>query len=162
MTYSADDCLNFFYSFRIDLRDTNEHWKKTLCICWYNSLWFNVRKSLKQSILTLVTLQGGCFKTIKVSIPLSYGQQRGRGFGVLEQVIRRTAIPFLPRSVIPAAKHVAADFLQNPAPKIAEVVNGRKKLKTAAKSVGRQTPRKQSSSASMKKRASRTILTKPV
>ena len=71
------------------------------------------------------------------------GRQRGRGFGALAQVIRRTAIPFLRKYVVPAAKRVGADLLEFAVPEIAEVVSGRKNFKTAAKSVGRQTLRKQ-------------------
>ena len=71
------------------------------------------------------------------------GRQRGRGFGVLAQVIGRTAIPFLRKYVVPAAKRVGADLLEFAVPEIAEVVSGRKNFKTAAKSVGRQTLRKQ-------------------
>ena len=70
-------------------------------------------------------------------------RQRGRGFGALAQVIGRTAIPFLRKYVVPAAKRVGADLLEFAVPKIAEVVSGRKNFKTAAKSVGRQTLRKQ-------------------
>ena len=71
------------------------------------------------------------------------GRQRGRGFGALAQVIGRTAIPFLRKYVVPAAKRVGADLLEFAVPEIAEVVSGRKNFKTAAKSVGRQTLRKQ-------------------
>ena len=70
-------------------------------------------------------------------------RQRGRGFGALAQVIVRTAIPFLRKYNVPAAKCVGADLLQFAVPEIAEVVIGRKNFKTAAKSVGRQTLRKQ-------------------
>ena len=71
------------------------------------------------------------------------GRQRGRGFGALEQVIGRTAIPYLRKYIVPAAKRVGADLLEIAVPEIAEVVSGRKNFKTAAKSVGRQTLRKQ-------------------
>ena len=70
-------------------------------------------------------------------------RQRGRGFGALAQVIGRTANPFLRKYVVPAAKPVGADLLEVAVPEIAEVVSGRKNFKTAAKSVGRQTLRKQ-------------------
>ena len=40
-----------------------------------------------------------------------YSRQRGRGFGALAQTIGRTAIPFLRRYVVPAAKRVGADLL---------------------------------------------------
>ena len=68
------------------------------------------------------------------------GRQRGRGFGALAQVIGRTAIPFLRKFIVPAAKRVGADLLEFAGPEIAEVVSGRENLKTAANSVRRQTP----------------------
>ena len=71
------------------------------------------------------------------------GRQRGRGFGALAQVIGRTAIPFLRKYIVPASKRVGADLLEFAVPEIAEVVSGRKNIKWAAKSVGRQTLRKQ-------------------
>ena len=70
------------------------------------------------------------------------GQQRGRGFGALAQFIGRTAIPFLRKYVVPAANRIGADMLEFAAPQIGEVVSGRKNIKTAGKSVGRQTLRK--------------------
>ena len=81
----------------------------------------------------------------QVEIPYyrAFGRQRGRGFGALAQVIGRTAIPFLRKYVVPAAKRVGADLLEFAVPEIAEVVSGRKNFKTAAKSVGKQTLRKQ-------------------
>ena len=45
-------------------------------------------------------------------------RQRGRGFGSLAQTIERTAIPFLRRYVVPAAKRVNADLLEIAAPEI--------------------------------------------
>ena len=80
------------------------------------------------------------------------GRQRGRWFGALAQVIGRTAIPFLRKNVVPAAKCVGADLLQFAAPEISDVVGGRKKFKTAAKSLGRQTLRKQLGSGSRKRK----------
>ena len=76
----------------------------------------------------------------QVEIPYyrTVGRQRGRGFGALAQVIGRTAIPFLRKYVVPAAKRVGADLLEFAVPEIAEVVSGRKRFKTAAKSVGKQ------------------------
>ena len=81
----------------------------------------------------------------QVEIPYyrAVGRQRGRGFGALAQVIGRTAIPFLRKYFVPAAEHVDADLLEFAVPEIAEVVSGRKNFKTAAKSVGKQTLRKQ-------------------
>ena len=105
----------------------------------------------------------------EVEIPFyrGVGRQRGRGFGALAQVIGKTAIPFLRKYVVPAAKRVGADLLEFAVPKIAEVVSDRKNFKTAAKSVGRQTLRKQLGSGSRKlkgaigvRQASRVLPTK--
>ena len=81
----------------------------------------------------------------QVEIPYyrAVGRQRGRGFGALAQVIGRTAIPFLRKYVVPAAKRIGADMLEFAVPEIGEVVSGRKNFKTAAKSVGKKTLRKQ-------------------
>ena len=79
------------------------------------------------------------------------GRQRGRAFNALAQVIGRTAIPFLRENIVPAAKRVCADLLEFAVPEIAEVVSGRKNIKTAAKSVGRQTLRKQLCEGSRRK-----------
>ena len=47
----------------------------------------------------------------EVEIPFyrGVGRQRGGGFGALAQVIGRTAIPFLRKVIVPAAKRVGAD-----------------------------------------------------
>ena len=81
----------------------------------------------------------------QVEIPYyrGVGRQRGRGFGALAQVIGRTAIPFLRKYIVPAAKRVGAALLEFAAPEIGEVISGRKSFKSAAKSVGKQTLRKQ-------------------
>ena len=73
----------------------------------------------------------------------SIGRQRGRGFGALAQVIGRTAIPFLRKYIVPAAKRVGVNLLEFAVPEVADVVSGRKIFKTAPKSVGRQTLGKQ-------------------
>ena len=75
------------------------------------------------------------------------GRQHGRGFSALAQVIGRTAIPILRKYIVRAAKRVGADLLEFAVPEIAEVVSGRKNIKTAAKNVGRQTLRKQLAAA---------------
>ena len=95
----------------------------------------------------------------QVEIPYyrSVGRQRRRGFGALAQVIGRTAIPFLRKYIVPAAKRVGADLLEFAVPEIAEVVSGRKNFKTAAKSVGKQTLKKQLGEGSTKRTASRVI-----
>ena len=70
-------------------------------------------------------------------------RQRGRRFGALAQVIGKTAIPFLRKYVVPAAKRIGADMLEFAAPEIGPVFSGRKSFKTAAKSVGMKTLKKQ-------------------
>ena len=81
----------------------------------------------------------------QVEIPYhrAVGRQRGRGFRALAQVFGRTAIPFLRKYVVPAAKRIGADMLDFAAPEIGEVISGRKPFKSVAKSVGKQTLRKQ-------------------
>ena len=55
--------------------------------------------------------------------------ERGRGFGALAQAIGRTAITFLRRYVVPAAKKVVADLIETAAPEIGNVLTGKEKLK---------------------------------
>ena len=91
----------------------------------------------------------------QVEIPYyrAVGRQRGRGFGALEQVIGRTAIPFSRKFIVPAAKRIGADVLEFAAPEIGEVISGRKSFMSAAKSVGKQTLRKQLGERSQRKRS---------
>ena len=98
----------------------------------------------------------------QIGIPFyrGVGRQRRRGLHALAQVIGRTAIPVLRKYIVPAAKRVGADLLEFAVPEIAEVVSGRRNIKTAANSVGRQTLRKQLASGSRKRTASRVIPTK--
>ena len=70
-------------------------------------------------------------------------RQRGSGFGALPQVIGRTAIPFLRKNVVPAAKRIGSDMLEFAEPEIGEVFSGRKSFKTAVKTVGKKTLKKQ-------------------
>ena len=73
--------------------------------------------------------------TLELPYYKGIGRQRGRGFGALAQVIGRTAIPFLRKYIVPAAKRVVADLLEFAVPEVADVVSGKKNFKTAAKSV---------------------------
>ena len=82
-------------------------------------------------------------RQVKIPYYRGVGRQRGRGFGALAQVIGRTAIPFLRKYVVPAAKRIGADMLEFAAPEIGEVFSGRKSFKSAAKSVGKKTLKKQ-------------------
>ena len=69
--------------------------------------------------------------------------QRGRGFGALAQSFGRTAISFIKKNIVPAAKRIGVGLFEIAAPEIGEIVSGRKKLKTFAKDVGTKTIRKQ-------------------
>ena len=89
--------------------------------------------------------------TLEIPYYKGIGRQRGRGFGALAQVIERTAIPFLRKYIVPAAKRVGADLLEFAVPEEADVVSGTKKLKTAGKSVGRQTLRERLGSGRQKR-----------
>ena len=99
-------------------------------------------------------------KQVENSYYRAVGRQKGKGFGALAQSIGRTQIPFLRKYIVPAAKRVGADLLDFAVPEIAEVVSGRKNFKTAAKSVGNQTLKKQLGEGSRKRTASRIIPTK--
>ena len=81
-----------------------------------------------------------------------YARQRGRGFGALAQTIGRTAIPFLRRYVVPAAKRVGADLIEMAAPEIGNVLTGKKKLKSVAADVGKKTLRKELGAGKTRKR----------
>ena len=93
--------------------------------------------------------------TLELPYYKGIGRQRGRGFAALAQVIGRTAIPFLRKYIVPAAKRVGADLLEFAVPEVADVVSGKKNFKTAAKSVGRQTLRKQLGEGSRRRTGSR-------
>ena len=70
-------------------------------------------------------------------------RQRGRGFGALAQVIGRSAVPFVKKFIVPAARRVGADLLEYAVPEMAEVISGKKNLKSAVTSVDKKTLRKQ-------------------
>ena len=67
----------------------------------------------------------------------------------------RTATLYLRKYLVSAAKRVAADLLDFAVSESADVVSGSKNFKTAAKSVGRQSLKKQVGNGSRKKSASR-------
>ena len=50
--------------------------------------------------------------TLELPYYRGIGRQRGRGFGALAQVIGRTALPFLRKYIVPAAKRVGVDLLE--------------------------------------------------
>ena len=64
-------------------------------------------------------------RQVEIQYHRRVGTQRGGGFGALAQVIGRTAIPFLRKYIVPAAKRTGADMLEFAAPEIGEVISGR-------------------------------------
>ena len=84
-----------------------------------------------------------------------------KGFGALAQTFGRTAIPFIKKHIVPAAKRIGANFFEIAAPEIEEVVSSRKNLKTFAKDVGTKTVRKQLGGGK-KKPKRRTGRTRPI
>ena len=58
-----------------------------------------------------------------------HARQRGRGFGALAQTLGRTAIPFIKKYIVPAAKRIGADLYEIAAPETGEVVSRRKNSK---------------------------------
>ena len=56
-----------------------------------------------------------------------YATQRGRFFGALAQSLGRTAVLFIKKYIVTAAKTIGADLFEAAAPEIGEVVSGRKK-----------------------------------
>ena len=94
-------------------------------------------------------------REVEISYYRGVARQRRRGFGALAQVIGRTAIPFSRKYIVPAAKRVGDDLLEFAVPETAEIVSGRKNIKTAAKSVGRQTLTKQLGEGSRRRGGSR-------
>ena len=89
--------------------------------------------------------------TLELPYYKGIGRQRGRVFGALAQVIGRAPILFLKKYIVPAVKRVGADLLEFAVSEVTDVVSGKKNFKTAAKSVGRQTFRKQLGGGRQKK-----------
>ena len=55
-------------------------------------------------MLTLLLLEIAFYRGV--------GRKRGRGFGAPTQIIGRTAIPFLSKYLVPAAKRLGADLFE--------------------------------------------------
>ena len=150
---------NSFHSIHIDLRDTSGG-KIPFVSVGITRLVLMFRKVSSIHFQHIRHYKMVASRQLEIPYHRSVGRQRGRGFGALAQVIQRTVIPFLRKYIVPAAKRVGADLLEFAVPEIAEVVSGRKNSKTAAKSVGKQTLKKQLGEGSRKMTASRIIPTK--
>ena len=64
--------------------------------------------------------------TLEIPYYKGIWRQRGRGFVAPAQVIERSAIPFLRKNIVPAAKRVGADLLEFAMPEVADVVSQKK------------------------------------
>ena len=133
---------NFFHSIHIDLRDTSGE-KIPFVSVGITRLVLMFRKASNIHFWYVRYYKMVASRQVEIPYFKGAGRQRGRGFGALAQVIGRTAIPFLRKYTVSDAKRVGADSLEFAVPEIAEVVNGRKSFKTAAKSVGKQILKKQ-------------------
>ena len=86
--------------------------------------------------------------------------RREGDLGLLHKILGELQFPFLRKYVVPAAKRIGADMLMFAAPKNGEVISVRKSFETAAKSVGKQTPKKQLGSGSKQRKIIPTKSTK--
>ena len=91
-------------------------------------------------------------RQVVISFYRVVGRQREPGFRADAQVTGRTAVPFSRKYIVPAAKRVGVDS-EFAVPEIAEVVSGRKKFKTNANTMGRQTLTKQLGEGSRRRTA---------
>ena len=133
---------NSFHSIHIDLRDPSGE-KISFVSVGITRLVLMIRKASNIHFWYVRYYKTVALRQVEIPYYRAVGRQRGRGFGALAHVIGRTAIPFLRKYVVPAAKRIGADILEFAAPEIGEVFSGRKSFKSAAKSVGKQTPKKQ-------------------
>ena len=150
---------NSFHSIHIDLRDPSDE-KVLFVSVGITRLVLMFRKVSNIHFYNIRYYKMVASRQVEIPYYRAVGRQRGRGFGALAQVIGRTAIPFLRECVVPAAKRVGADLLEFAVPEIAEVVSGRKNFKTAAKSAGKQTLKKQLASGNKQRRIIPTKSTK--
>ena len=140
----------FFHSGHIELRDTS-----------FKKYCFDLQKSRQFFTCSLKDVTRWLLRKKEIPFFRGNGRQPGRGFDALAQVLGRTPFPFLRKCFVPDAKHMGDGSLEFAAPESAEIVSGRTKFKTAAKSVKRQiSKKKQLISGSRKRAATRGIQTK--
>ena len=65
-------------------------------------------------------------RRVKIPYYRGIGRQRGRNFRANAEFFGRTAIPFLHKYIVPAAKRLFADLSEFAVTEIGEVVSGRK------------------------------------
>ena len=149
-----------FHSFHIDLRDTSGE-RIPFVAVGITRLFLMFRKASNIHFYPKRRYKMVASRQVEIPLYRGIGRQRGLRFGAFALVFGRTAIPFSRYYIVPAAKHVGVDLLEFASPELVEVVSGRKKFKTAAKSVGRQTLREHLGSGSRKKTAGGIIPTNP-
>ena len=87
-------------------------------------------------------------RQVEILFRRSVGRQRGREFGALAQVIGSTAFLVWRKFILSAANYLGAPLLEFAVQEFADFVRGRKKFKTAPKSLGRRTLRTKLGSSS--------------
>ena len=132
-----------FHSIHIDLRDTSDEEIAFLTSVGITRLVLMFNKT--SNILLCPKRRYKIVASRQIEIPFCrlIGRQRRRGFDALAQNFVGTANPLWCKNIVQAAKRVGADLLQFAVPEVADVVSCGKNFKTAAKSVGGQTLRKQ-------------------
>ena len=138
---------NSFHSIYLDLRDISGE-KIPLVSVRFTRFILMFRKVSNIHFQHIRYYEIDASRQVEIPYYRRVGRQRGRGSGALAQVIGRTAIPFLRKSVVPAAKPIGADLLGFDAPEIGEDISGRNYFKTAAKKMGKQTLEKRLGSGS--------------
>ena len=129
---------NSFHNIQIDLRDTTGA-KIPFVSVRITRLVLMFRKASHIHFQRKTRYKMVASRQVAIPYYRGIGRQRGRGFGVLAQVVGRTAMPFLRNYVVPVAKRVGAELMEVALPENAEVVSDKKNFKSAAKRVGRQT-----------------------
>ena len=113
-----------FHSIHIDLRDTSGE-KIPFVSVGSTRLVLMFRKVSSIHFQHIRYYKMVASRQVEIPYYRAVGRQREKGFGALAQVIGRTAIPFLRKYIVPAAKSVGPDLLEFAVPEIAEVVSGR-------------------------------------
>ena len=98
---------NSFHSIHIDLRDTSGE-KIPFVSVGMTRLVLMFRKASNIHSWSKRRYKMAASREVEIPYYRGVGRQRGRGFGALAQVIGKTAIPFLRKYIVPAAKRVGA------------------------------------------------------
>lgn len=82
-------------------------------------------------------------------------RQRGSGLGSLALAVGRSAIPVFKNVLLPAAKRFGRDLVESAIPEVADVLQGKKSLKQAARGSLKKSVRKQIGGGSSKRNISK-------